>query len=98
MADDNWYVYIIEATDSTYYTGITTDVLRRWQQHSNQQGAKYFRGRLPQQLLFVEAGHNRSSASQREMAIKKLKRKEKYKLLNSPCNCAGLFQIKLSQA
>ena len=94
MAKDNWYVYIIEATDSSYYTGITTDVLRRWQQHSNQQGAKYFRGRLPQQLLFVEAGHNRSSASQREYAIKQLKREEKHKLLNSQHNCANLFQVR----
>ena len=44
----NWYVYIIESTDESLYTGITTDVDRRFQQHLNSKGgAKYFRGRRP---------------------------------------------------
>jgi len=93
MAEDNWYVYIIEASDSSYYTGITTDVARRWQQHKNQQGAKFFLGRRPMQLLFVETGHNRSSASQREAAIKKLKRADKQKLLEHTCNRVHEFCI-----
>ena len=95
MQQNNWYVYIIEASDNSYYTGITTDVLRRWQQHGNQQGAKFFRGRKPHKLLFVEAGHTRSSASQREIAIKKLKRAEKFKLLQSQVNCVAEFRESL---
>ncbi|TAL46220.1 MAG: GIY-YIG nuclease family protein [Methylovulum sp.] len=80
----NWSVYIILCTDDSLYTGITTDVSRRFAQHSNQKGAKYFRGRQPKQLLYVETGHNRSSAGKREIAIKKLNRHEKLKLVASP--------------
>ncbi|MDO9105529.1 MAG: GIY-YIG nuclease family protein [Methylovulum sp.] len=76
----NWSVYIILCTDDSLYTGITTDVSRRFAQHASQQGAKYFRGRQPKQLLYVETGHNRSSAGKREIAIKKLKRQEKLQL------------------
>jgi len=80
----NWSVYIILCTDDSLYTGITTDVSRRFAQHSNQKGAKYFRGRQPKQLLYIETGHNRSSAGKREIAIKKLNRLEKLKLVASP--------------
>ena len=52
----NWSVYIILCTDNTLYTGISTDVSRRFHQHATQKGAKYFRGRCPKQLLFIEAG------------------------------------------
>jgi putative endonuclease len=55
-------------------------------QHSTQKGAKYFRGRRPQQLVYLESGHNRSSASKREAMIKKLSRKDKLQLLESEQN------------
>ncbi|MFZ4503869.1 MAG: GIY-YIG nuclease family protein [Methylovulum sp.] len=79
----NWSVYIILCTDNTLYTGISTDVSRRFHQHATQKGAKYFRGRCPKQLLFIEAGHTRQSASQREAAIKKLTRQQKWALVSS---------------
>ncbi|PPD41469.1 MAG: endonuclease [Methylobacter sp.] len=82
----NWFVYIILCTDNSLYTGITTDVSRRFAEHANQQGVKYFRGRQPLQVLYVETNHNRSSASQRENRIKKLNRVEKWRLVNSECN------------
>ena len=81
-----WLVYIIEASDHSLYTGITTDMLRRWQQHSNGAGAKFFRGRKPLSLKFVESDHTRSTASQREAAIKKLGRQAKLKLINERVN------------
>jgi putative endonuclease len=82
----NWSVYIILCSDDSLYTGISTDVVRRYSQHTVQQGAKYFRGRLPKQLVYTEVGHTRSSASQRECAIKKLSRIQKLQLIASSCN------------
>lgn len=77
----HWSVYIILCSDRSLYTGITTDIDRRYQQHSSQKGAKYFRHCQPERIVFIEAGHSRSSASRREAAIKKLTRDQKQKLL-----------------
>jgi putative endonuclease len=68
----NWQVYIILCSDKSLYTGITTDVTRRLLQHAAGQGAKYFRGRRPEKVLYLETGHTRSSASRREAEIKSL--------------------------
>lgn len=74
----NWFVYMIEASDKSYYTGITTDVERRFDEHcSSTLGAKYFNGRSPVKVIYQEAEHSRSSASKREYAIKKLSRRQK---------------------
>jgi len=89
----NWQVYIILCTDDSLYTGITNDVARRFNQHADKQGAKYFRGRQPKQLVYVETGHDRSSASKRESAIKKLPRLEKLQLLVSDINQISNFLI-----
>lgn len=78
-----WLVYIIHCGDGSLYTGITTDIDRRWRQHSNGLGAKYLRGRVPLAIVYQETGHTRSSASQREHAIKSLSRIEKFRLINS---------------
>jgi len=82
----NWFVYIILCTDNSLYTGISTDVSRRYLQHASQKGAKYFRGRLPKELIYVETSQNRSAASKREIAIKKLSREEKLNLTGSALN------------
>jgi putative endonuclease len=68
------------------YTGITTDLEKRYQQHIAQKGAKYFRGRQPKKLVYQESGHNRSSASKREIEIKKLLRSDKIQLILSKEN------------
>lgn len=82
-----WQVYIIRAADGTLYTGITTDIERRWREHSEQRGgAKYFRGRRPERVVYLEPGHSRSSASSREAAIKRLSRPAKERLLAAPTN------------
>jgi putative endonuclease len=85
----NWSVYIILCTDNSLYTGVTTDVSRRFLQHGSSTGAKYFRGRAPMHLIYVENGHNRSSACKRESAIKKLKKPEKMRLIASESNQLG---------
>ena len=77
----DWQVYIILCTDNSLYTGITTDLERRLSQHGGKLGAKYFRGRKPQQVVYLETGHTRSSASRREADIKKLGRANKLRLI-----------------
>ncbi len=84
-----WSVYIIHCSDKSLYTGITTDVQRRFAEHENMHtvglgpGAKYFYGRRPEKVVFVEPGHSRSSASKREAALKKLSRTQKKSLITS---------------
>lgn len=78
----HWCVYIILSSDNRLYTGITTNMVKRWHAHANTaSGAKFFRGRSPQQLLLLETGFDRSTASQREAAIKKLNRRQKLALI-----------------
>ncbi len=83
----NWQVYIILCKDKSLYTGITTAVQRRFAQHLAGTGAKYFRGHSPLRLVYLEEGHDRSSASRREAEIKKLCPKDKRRLIESPENC-----------
>jgi putative endonuclease len=83
---NSWSVYIIQCTDESLYTGITTDITKRYQQHERQQGAKYFRARKPKQLVYLELDHNRSTASKREYEIKQLRRMDKIALLASNKN------------
>ena len=83
----NWQVYIILCKDNSLYTGITTDVQRRFAQHLDGTGAKYFRGHSPLRLVYLEDGHDRSSASRREAEIKKLRPRDKRRLIESPENC-----------
>ena len=82
----NWFVYMIRCSDKTFYTGISNDVIRRFSQHADNRGAKYFRGRSPVCLIYVESGHDHSSAAKRETAIKKLSRAGKMKLIDSALN------------
>jgi putative endonuclease len=82
----NWQVYIILCSDASLYTGITNNLARRYTQHADRRGARYFRGRSPVEVVYLESGHSRGSASRREAAIKKLPRCDKINLLNSPMN------------
>ncbi len=77
---------MILCSDNSLYTGISNDVERRLLQHASQRGARYFRGREPQHLVYREGGHDRSSASRREAAIKKLRRSDKVRLIRSEKN------------
>ena len=66
----NWQVYIILCSDESLYTGITTDIDRRFCDHAEGRGAKYFRGRQPVKVVYLEKDHTRSSASKRELRSK----------------------------
>lgn len=85
-----WQVYIILCTDNSLYTGITTDLARRLSQHGGRRGAKYFRGRSPRQVVYLETGHTRSTASRREAEIKRLPRAAKLALLARPATATEL--------
>jgi len=82
----NWLVYIIVCSDNSLYTGITTDLQRRFDQHVSGRGAKYFRGREPLQVVYRESGHTRSTAGRRELEIKGLTHAAKSTLIGSTEN------------
>ena len=81
MAD--WTVYILRCADHSLYTGITCDVEKRLNEHNNNNrlAAAYTRSRRPVRLVYQETHIDRSSASKREAAIKKMEKAEKEKLI-----------------
>ncbi len=78
-----WYVYILECSDMTYYTGITTNIERRVSEHETGVGAKYTRGRGPLRLVYSEELVDRSSATKREIEIKSLSKEKKLSLIDA---------------
>ena len=84
----NWFLYMLECADGRVYTGITTDVERRFAEHSSSgpKAAKALRGKGPLKLVFQQPMDNRSEASIAESAIKKLSKSDKRLLIQS-----GLF-------
>lgn len=78
-----WTVYILECNDKTLYTGITTNLEKRLNEHnSDKKGAKYTRYRRPVKVVYKEDAADRSAASKREWQIKKLSRKDKLLIVN----------------
>lgn len=78
-----WSVYLIRCNDRSLYTGIATDVLRRFAEHQSQgpKGAKYTRGKLPLKLVYQKEIGNRSEACKEELRIKSLTRQQKLNLI-----------------
>ncbi|HSV94513.1 MAG TPA: GIY-YIG nuclease family protein [Spirochaetia bacterium] len=75
-----WYVYILECSDGTFYTGITDDVETRVAVHNLGKGAKYTRGRAPVTLRYVKKVIGKREALKIEVEIKRMKRREKRSL------------------
>ncbi|MGL5398551.1 MAG: GIY-YIG nuclease family protein, partial [Shewanella sp.] len=80
-----WYLYLIRCANGHLYTGITTDVARRFNEHqsSGPKAAKYLRGKGPLTLMYQEQVGTRSDALKREIAVKKLSRAQKLGLIES---------------
>lgn len=76
------YVYIVRCSDSSLYTGYTTDVERRVAEHNAGAGAKYTKPRTPVELCHTESFSTRSEAMSREYEIKQLSRDEKRALIS----------------
>ncbi len=75
------HVYILRCADDTLYTGYTTDIERRLQEHNQEYGAKYTRGRTPVELVHTETYESRSTAMKREAEIKTMRRTDKLALV-----------------
>jgi len=78
-----YFVYILECKNKTLYTGITTDLKRRFDEHKKGVGARYTRAHKPAAIVYIERKRNRSSASKREAEIKSWSRKKKMLLVRS---------------
>ncbi len=79
-ANKHWLVYILRCRDGSLYTGITNDLTKRLQAHREGKGSRYTRSRLPVKLVYLESAANRSAATKRELAIKRMKRAQKERL------------------
>ena len=80
----NNYVYILECSDKTLYTGSTNNIEKRIKEHNNgKSGAKYTRARRPVKLVYVEMCSTLSNALKREAQIKKLSRAQKLLLIRN---------------
>jgi putative endonuclease len=83
MKSKPWFVYIIENEKGHLYCGITTDIERRFKEHSEgKKGAKFFRSGAPVEILFKKKFKDRSEASKFEARVKSLKREEKLDLIS----------------
>jgi putative endonuclease len=77
----HYYCYILECTDGSLYTGLTTDPERRLHQHTSGRGARYTRAHPPVSLAVIEDHPDLSTAMRRERALKALPRDRKLALL-----------------
>lgn len=78
-----WYLYIIRCRDGSLYTGIATDVARRFAEHASDKGAKYLRGRGPLKLVYEQKIGTRAQALRIESQVKKLNRRLKERLVRT---------------
>jgi len=81
---NNWFLYLIRCKHGRLYTGITTDVERRFEEHksSNKKGSKYLRGKAPLKLVMKKKIGNKSLALKIEAKVKKLSKVEKELLVD----------------
>ena len=77
-----WFVYLVRCADSSFYTGVTTNLARRLRQHNGEiaGGAGYTRGRRPVCLVWSEACIDRSHAQRREYVVRRSPRSMKLRL------------------
>jgi len=80
------YVYVILCDDGSFYTGITKDLDSRMRLHKNGKGARYTRIHKPKRLVYVEEHNSRSEAMKRERRLKKLRHRQKLKLITRKSN------------
>ncbi len=90
-----WYLYMVRCSDSSLYTGIATDVVRRFAEHAAQgkQAAKYLRGKGPLILVFAVEVGSRTEASRLEAKVKRLAKIDKEELIKGVESLASLGLI-----
>lgn len=77
------YAYMLRCADNTIYSGYALDPQKRLEAHNSGKGAKYTRARLPVKLVYYEQFETKSEALRKEIELKKLKKSEKEKLIES---------------
>jgi putative endonuclease len=86
----HWEVYIVRTKTGKFYTGITTDLDRRFSEHQEKRkGARFFRISNAESIVFREPHPNRSEATKREISIKKMSRKQKIDLIELNASAKG---------
>jgi len=84
LPEKNWFVYMLRCADNSLYTGITTDITRRLEEHNAKKSiSRYTRARQPVELVYHETVESRSEAGKREVQLKKLKKADKELLIES---------------
>ena len=81
--EQTWYLYMIRCKGNVLYTGITTDISRRFAEHQSGKGAKFLRGKSPLELVYQQTIGSHSNALKEELRIKKLPKLEKEKLIKN---------------
>jgi putative endonuclease len=80
-----YFIYLLECSDGSFYTGQTRSLALRLRQHNAGEGGSYTRIRTPVELVYTEAHVTRAEAMRKEREIKKLSRKEKRELITGSC-------------
>jgi predicted GIY-YIG superfamily endonuclease len=78
-----WFLYILECTDGSLYTGITNNLERRLEAHKNKKGGSYTRSRTVKKMVYSEKKRTKSSALRRELEIKSWPRARKLAFISS---------------
>lgn len=80
---EHWYLYILLCDNGSYYTGITKDLQRRFNQHKLGKGAKYTKRNPPKKLVYFENHSDHRAAARKEVEIKKLSHLQKKALIKN---------------
>jgi putative endonuclease len=83
-----YYVYILRCEDKSFYTGITTDVERRFKEHCVGTGGNYTRSHKPEKIIYSEKAATRSDALKREVEIKSWSREKKMQFVRASSHAA----------
>lgn len=91
MKSTHWYLYLIRTRNNSLYTGITTDIARRFMQHVSGKGAKALKGKGPLTLVYHSLVEDRGMALKLEYRVKKLSKKQKEKLITLQPVCIATY-------
>jgi putative endonuclease len=89
----DWYLYLIRCRDGSLYTGITTDVARRFAEHQNGKGSKYLRGRSTLILVFQKKLGTKNLALAVENKVKKLTKAKKEELIKDETKIDEIISV-----
>nr|WP_306309276.1 GIY-YIG nuclease family protein [Xenorhabdus anantnagensis] len=91
----NWYIYLIRTRDGLLYTGVTTNISRRFMQHVAGKGAKFLRGKAPLTLVYQSPVRDKGMALKVEYRVKKLSKQQKERLVIDQPLCITTYLIKI---